>query len=176
MARQTDGAILPGMESTLTASGKELAEWLCVTPAAVSQWAKSGKIRPIDGREDSPPVYPLKESVQSIVREWRGRRKAAGEGSKDLERSLKYWKVERTKQAVLQWRMSFGKNIALSILDRLESSLAEFQKEVGKENPRINAVILRLAGALREARYEDYGMEGEDDLEGLDDGDGATED
>ncbi len=72
--------------------------------------------------------------------------------------------------------MSFGKNIALSILDRLESSLAEFQKEVGKESPRINAVILRLAGALREARYEDYGMEGEDDLEGLDDGDGSTED
>lgn len=163
MTKKLDESILPGMESTITVNGKELAEWLCVTPAAVSQWVKAGKIQPVPGGQ--VPVFPLKQSVQTMVREWRGRRKSIGEG-KDLERSLKFWQVEKAKQAVIQWRLTFGKDIALSILNRLEASLADFQREVASTDPRANAAALRLAGALRDARYtsDDYGLDAEEDL------------
>ena len=168
----SQSAILPGMEETLTASGKELAEWLCVTPAAVSQWHKSGKIRALD--VPGAPVYPLKESVQAICRELRTRRKGKGEG-KDLERSLKYWQVEKTKQAVTQWRVTFGKDIALAILERLDTALGEFQREVASADPRVNAAALRLAKALKEERYsaDDYGLE---DIEEAGEEYGAGED
>ncbi len=173
MTKKLDDTILPGMESTITVTGRELAEWLCVTPAAVSQWHKAGKLQPIQG--GAVPVFPLKASVQAMVKEWRAKRVGRSQGGNDLDRNLKYWQVEKAKQAVIQWRLTFGKDIAMAILTRLESALADFQKEVGAADPKVNAAALRLAGALRDQRYtEDFGLEG-DDLEDGQYDDGAPE-
>lgn len=162
---------LPGLESEMTVSGKELAEWLCVTPAAVSQMAHNGKLQPLDGGK--VPVFPLKSSVQTVIRELRGKRRNQGEG-KDLERSLKFWQVEKAKQAVTSWRLQYGKDLALAILDRLAGALAEFQ-ETTAADARLNDAALRLASALKSVKPDDvvYGLD-DDELEGGDEGDGAV--
>lgn len=165
----TNESILPGMESELTANGRELAEWLCLTPAAVSQMVKAGKLKALPG--GAVPIYPLKSSVQSVIKELRGRKRGTGEG-KDLERSLKYWQVEKAKQAVLQWRLQYGKDIAVTILERLDSALAEFQRMTGSD-ARLNEAVLKLSGALKNARFDDtaYGLD-DDDVDGGYDDDG----
>lgn len=152
-AKQT----LPGMEGEITVGGSELAEWLCVTPSAITRMTAAGRLAKLEGG-----TYPLKASVRAIITEMRGRKHPEGE-SKDLDRSLKYWQVEGKKQKVLSWRLQWGKSLALQILGALDASLLEFQRRVGGDTT-INAAIVVLSQAIKAVKVDDVvcGMDEED--------------
>mgnify|MGYP003292426153 CR=1 FL=1 len=145
-------------------NARELSEWLGVTPQAISKSVKENKLQP-----DADGLFPLKATVQKAFVALRGKKRGQGE-SKDLDRSLKYWQVEKAKQAVVSWRLQFGKDIAMQIIDRLDSALSAFQK-VTSADPNVNAAILALAQSLKEARLEDalYSLDDNDDNDGGDD-------
>lgn len=150
-------SVLPGMESEILVGGSELAEWLCVTPSAVTRMSAAGRLEPLPGGQ-----YPLKRSVQAIITEMRGRKTHSAE-KKDLDRSLKYWQVETAKQKVLSWRLQYGKELALSIITQLDGALAELQRRTGSD-PNINGAILALSQSIKAVRVDDvvYGMDEED--------------
>ncbi len=153
-----NSAILPGMESEMTVGGSELAEWLCVTPGAVTRMAAAGRLEQLDGGR-----YPLKSSVQKIITEMRSRRTSGNAERKDLDRSMKYWQCEAQKQKVLSWRLQYGKELALAIVERLDGALADFQRRTGGDE-NLNAVILQLSQAIKSSKVDDvvYGMDEED--------------
>lgn len=157
--------ILPGFESELRVNARELSEWLGVTPQAISKSVKDKKLQP-----DEDGLFPLKATVQKAFAALRGKKRGQGE-SKDLDRSLKYWQVEKAKQAVITWRLQFGKDIAMQIIDRLDAALSEFQK-VTSENPNVNAAIVAMAQALKDTRLEEalYGLDDDTDNGGDDEG------
>ena len=150
--------ILPGMESEMVVGGSELAEWLCVTPGAVTRMAAAGRLVQLEGGR-----YPLKSSVQKIITEMRGKKQSTSAEKKDLDRSMKYWQCEAQKQKVLSWRLQYGKELALSIVEQLDGALADFQRRTGND-PNLNAVILQLSQAIKSVKVDDvvYGMDEED--------------
>ena len=160
--KATDYNLLPGMESELMVSGSELAEWLCVTPGAVTRMTDNRRLSRGDGGK-----YPLKASVQAVIRELRGRKSGQGE-SRDLERSAKYWQVENTKQKVISWRLQFGKDLALRILGSLESALMDLQRAIS-EDSQANAAAMRMADALKNLRLDDIDLSDDELLDSGDD-------
>ncbi|MGN0866178.1 MAG: hypothetical protein ACI4SG_00670 [Oligosphaeraceae bacterium] len=153
--------ILPGMESEIMVGGSELADWLCVTPSAVTRMTENRRLEKGEGGK-----YPLKASVQSVIRDLRGRKTGQGE-SKDLERSAKYWQVENTKQKVLSWRLQFGKDMALRILGSLESALMDLQRSIA-EDSQANAAVLKFSENLKNIRLDELDLS-DDDLLGAGD-------
>lgn len=154
--------MLPGLESEITVNGSELADWLAVTPGAVTRMVQRGELRQLEGGR-----YPLKASVQAVVKKLRGRKAGQGE-TKDLERSLKYWQVEKSKQQVLSWRLSYGRDLASALLSHLDGAFREFQKAVAGI-PEANAAALRFADAMKATKpsevVEELGGDDEDDLD-----------
>lgn len=150
--------ILPGMESEMVVGGSELAEWLCVTPGAITRMAAAGRLVQVEGGR-----YPLKSSVQKIITEMRGKKTSTSAEKKDLDRSMKYWQCEAQKQKVLSWRLQYGKELALAIVAQLDGALADFQRRTGND-PNLNAAILQLSQAIKSAKVDDvvYGMDEED--------------
>ena len=149
------------MESEMIVSGSELAEWLCVTPSAITRMTDNHRLEKGEGGK-----YPLKASVQAAIRELRGRKTGQGE-SKDLERSAKYWQVENTKQKVLSWRLQFGKDMALRILGSLESALMDLQRSIA-EDSQANAAVLKFSENLKNIRLDELDLS-DDDLLGAGD-------
>ena len=160
--KASDTNMLPGMESEMIVSGSELAEWLCVTPSAVTRMTENRRLEKVEGGK-----YPLKASVQAAIRELRGRKTGQGE-SKDLERSAKYWQVENTKQKVLSWRLQFGKDMALRILGAMESALMDLQRSIA-EDSQANAAVLKFAANLKNLRLDDLDLSDDDLLDTGDD-------
>lgn len=154
--------MLPGMESEMMVGGSELAEWLCVTPGAITRMTDNKRLTKGEGGK-----YPLKASVQAVIRELRGRKSGQGE-SKDLERSAKYWDVENKKQKVLSWRLQFGKDMALRILGSLESALMTLQHSIA-EDSQANAAVLKMADNLKNIRLDDLDLSDDELLDTGDD-------
>lgn len=160
--KASDTNMLPGMEGEMMVGGSELAEWLCVTPSAITRMTDNHRLEKGEGGK-----YPLKASVQAAIRELRGRKTGQGE-SKDLERSAKYWQVENTKQKVLSWRLQFGKDMALRILGAMESALMDLQRSIA-EDSQANAAVLKFAANLKNIRLDDLDLSDDDLLDTGDD-------
>lgn len=148
----------PQKKSIKTVTGVELAEWICVTPGAVTRMAGSGRIE-----QDKNGLYPLKTTIQKIIMELRARNVDKKADKKDLDRSLKFWQCEAQKQKVLSWRLQYGKELALAVIQSLDDALNEFQNKIG-DDEQINAAILQLSTAIKAVNIEQvvYGVDDED--------------
>jgi len=130
-----------GNDADATVTGAELAEWLEITPAGVTQAKKRGVIRlGVDGR------YNLKESVQAYIKDIRGRKKASTR--QNLDEDLKYWQVENAKTKNVGWRRDYGRQLIRAYRDHHRSTLDEFRRAVS-EFPKAVRVALQLADAVK---------------------------
>lgn len=110
----------------LAVSGAELADWLCVSPAAITQGRNAGffVVRE-DGR------YDLKASVQSYIHRVRGKKVKTGEAG-DLKKQLDYWDVENKKTKNRDWRMRYGQEIAMAIIGQLTDIFVNAKNTIAK--------------------------------------------
>ncbi len=107
-------------------SGVEMADWLGVSPAAVTQMKKAGVLKvSADGG------YQLKASIKNYIATLRARKAKTGD-SADLDRSLKYWDVEAKKQKVTRWRIQYGREIGQMIIDQCRGGIELVKATVAK--------------------------------------------
>jgi len=135
--------------------GAELAEWLGVTPAAVTGLKKRGVIKiGIDGK------YPLKQSVTAYINSVK--KTKARQNRKTLDEQLKYWQVENAKTKNSQWRLDYGRQLIIAYRDHHRASLEEFRRSIANIPAAVKAA-LKLADAARNTDIEDVLYEVSDD-------------
>ena len=139
----------------LAVSGAELADWLCMTPAAVTQGRNTGFffVRD-DGR------YDLKASVQSYIRRVRGKKIKTGE-SGDLKKQLDYWDVENKKTKNRDWRMRYGQEIAMAVINQLTDIMVNARNTISK-SPEALAFFDDAIETLGKVDYDMVLMQTED--------------
>ena len=139
----------------LTVSGAELADWLCVTPAAITQGRNAGffVVRD-DGR------YDLKASVQSYIHRVRGKKIKTGE-SGDLKKQLDYWDVENKKTKNRDWRMRYGQEIAMAVISQLSDIMVNARNTISK-SPETLAFFDEAIETLGKVDYDMVLMQVED--------------
>ena len=139
----------------LAVSGAELADWLCMTPAAVTQGRNTGFffVRD-DGR------YDLKASVQSYIRRVRGKKIKTGE-SVDLKKQLDYWDVENKKTKNRDWRMRYGQEIAMAVINQLTDIMVNARNTISK-SPEALAFFDDAIETLGKVDYDMVLMQTED--------------
>ena len=139
----------------LAVSGAELADWLCMTPAAVTQGRNTGFffVRD-DGR------YDLKASVQSYIRRVRGKKIKTGE-SGDLKKQLDYWDVENKKTKNRDWRMRYGQEIAMAVINQLTDIMVNARNTISK-SPEALAFYDDAIETLGKVDYDMVLMQTED--------------
>lgn len=143
-------------------TGAELAEWLSITPAAITNLKKKGVLA-VDGNG----MYNLKESIQTYVRQLRSRKDPQGE-KMDLEASENFWKIEDRKQRVLSWRVKYGSELADRIIQQLANGIGNLREAIRDSPKAIEAVkgMLQAIGNVNIydivyeiSGYMDYGID-----------------
>ncbi len=122
-------------------SGAELAEWLAITPAAITQLKKKGVLS-----VNANGMYNIKDSVQTYVRQLRSRKEPQGEKI-DLEASDDFWKTEDRKQRVLSWRVKYGSEITDKIIQQLTVGIGNL-REVLRDYPKALEAIKDMLQAI----------------------------
>jgi hypothetical protein len=119
-----------------TATGVELADWLGITPSAVTRLKQAGRVVPAPAGG-----YLLKASIQKYVG---GMRKSDERGSpRDLDQQKKFWDVENAKQKNYRWRMDYGRELIQAYARAHRGSLEQFRKRLESgENPILAALDL----------------------------------
>jgi hypothetical protein len=146
-----------------TVTGVELADWLGVTPAAVSKAKTDGRVKTgPDGR------FELKASVRMLYQA-AIRRREHGELHGNQDRQLKYWQVENLKAKNAAWRRKYGERLILAYIQHHQESLNAFRSAV-EGNPAAVRAGLELAESARRTVVGDVidGVAGEDDAQELD--------
>lgn len=143
-------------------TGAELAEWLSVSPAAITKLKQKGILS-----VNADGMYNLKASIQSYVRQLRGRKEPQGQKI-DLEANEDFWKTEDRKQRVLSWRVRYGSELTDKIMQQLTVGIGNL-REVLKDNPKgVEAVkgMLQAIGNINVydivyevSGYLDYGFD-----------------
>lgn len=98
----------------LRLTGVEMAEWLAVTPAAITKMKQAGVLVLCDDGS-----YDARASVRSYVSKLRKSKSAGSASSKDLDTELKRLKVANEERRNLEWRMAYGTAIAAQIREQL---------------------------------------------------------
>jgi len=127
-------------ETGIEVNAKELAEWLGVTPSAVTQLKAAGKIVPTPSGK-----FDLKATVAAYCRDLRARRGPSE--SKDLSEQLLFWRVENAKTANARWRVEYGRRLIAAYVTHHGKSLAAFRDAIGGHAESMEAA-LRLAAAV----------------------------
>jgi hypothetical protein len=116
----------PKKSPPITVSGAELAEWLGVTAAAITQGRNTGFfVMSDDGK------YKLKESIRRYVSLQRGR-KGKTEASADLKKQIDYWNIQNAKQKNRDFRIQYGQGIAMAIIDQLTDIFINAKHAIAK--------------------------------------------
>ena len=133
-----------------------VAEFLGVSRNAVALWRKAGIIAP-----DNDERYNLRDVARAYIARLKARTGADGE--EKLDDTLKFWKIERAKQAVRSWRLQRDREVALVILQRLASKVADLRSAIeGGEDVR--RAIDALLDGIADEQAEDiaYTVEGDE--------------
>ena len=133
----------------------ELADWLCVMPSYITVLKRYECV--VEDRGG----FNLKESVRAYIAYIKERRKE--KGANNLDDTLKFWKIERAKQAVRSWRLQRDREVALVILQRLASKVADLRSAIeGGEDVR--SAIDALLDGIADEPAEDiaYTVEGDE--------------
>ena len=141
---------------TLRVNASAVAEFLGVSRNAVALWRKAGIIAP-----DNDERYNLRDVARAYIARLKARTGADGE--EKLDDTLKFWKIERAKQAVRSWRLQRDREVALVILQRLASKVADLRSAIeGGEDVR--RAIDALLDGIADEQAEDiaYTVEGDE--------------
>ena len=141
---------------TLRVNASAVAEFLGVSRNAVALWRKAGIIAP-----DNDERYNLRDVARAYIARLKARTGADGE--EKLDDALKFWKIERAKQAVRSWRLQRDREVALVILQRLASKVADLRSAIeGGEDVR--RAIDALLDGIADEPAEDiaYTVEGDE--------------
>lgn len=119
----------------LSVTGAELADWLGITPPAVTQLKKRGELVP-----DEDGKYDLRASIRAYCNNLRKRKTPKGEQTVNLEASLAFWRVENEKQKNLQWRVRYGQSIASAIVQQLSNAISILRSELENDSAACDAI------------------------------------
>ncbi len=158
--KDTEQSTAPSSEDAVC-SGAELAEWLSVTPAAITQLKKKGVLA-----VNADGLYNIKDNVQKYVRQLRNRKEPQGQRM-DLEASDDFWKTEDRKQRVLSWRVRYGSEITDKIMQQLAVGIGNLREALRDSPKAVEAVkdMLKAIGSINiydivyeVSGYLDYGF------------------
>lgn len=144
--------------STFTVSQAELATLLGLATANITPMVQQGTmVKDADGR------FNLLESVSGYVKRMRERKSGAGSKS-DLDAELQYWKIEKAKNAVRDFRMNRDREVCLAVLSALTNAMAELKKELGGD-PGVGRAIDRFIERVNSVDVDgvSYLVEGDGD-------------
>ena len=114
-------------------NGQELAEWLGITPSAVTRLKQAGRLAPVTGG------YALKASIQKYLSTVR---KSSERGSpRDLDQQKKFWDVENAKQKNYRWRLDYGRELIQAYIRAHRSSLEQFRQRLAKNSEALAAAL-----------------------------------
>lgn len=156
--------LFPEVEGGMRVSGQVLADWLCVSAAAVSQMKAAGKIAAgPDGK------YPLKESIAAYLLGMRQRKPE--KEKRNLEDELKYWQVENAKTKNQRWRLDYGRQLVIAYLKHHMGTLGEFRRALEGGGNALEAAT-KLMSVVASTRPDDivYSV-GDDDITEISDDD-----
>ncbi len=119
-----------------TGNATELAEYLGIGANNTTSLKRQGIITP-----NSRGLYDLKKTVSAYCTYLRENIKSKSKDAYDQE--LKYWKIESVKQGVREWRLTYGRRLASSLLVRIGDTLADFRDSV-RDVPRVADAVSRL--------------------------------
>ena len=103
-----------GASRSVWLTGVEIADWLAMTPAAVTQMKQAGVLI---AREDGR--YDARANIRSYVGKLRSRKTGAQSAHQDLNKELLRLKVANEERRNLEWRMMYGTAIAEQIREQL---------------------------------------------------------
>ena len=133
------------------------AEFLGLVRGTLTHWKNAGIIEP-----DEDGKYNLRD----VAREYISRLKKKGGNESSLDDTLKFWKIERAKQAVRSWRLQRDREVALVILQRLASKVADLRSAI-EDGGDVRRAIDALLDGIADEPAEDiaYTVEGDDENE-----------
>ena len=142
---------------TLRVNASAVAEFLGVSRNAVALWRKAGLIAP-----DNDERYNLRDVARAYIARLKARTGADGE--EKLDDTLKFWKIERAKQAVRSWRLQRDREVALVILQRLASKVADLRSAIAAGGEDVRSAIDALLDGIADEPAEDiaYTVEGDE--------------
>ena len=146
-----------GEDGGRVVSVSEIASWLGMAPSAVYGLKQKGGVVERNGG------YELKKSVLAYISYLKKRQDEKAAAQDD---ELKFWKIEKAKEAVRSWRMGRDRQVCVAVLDRLRSAVAEL-RTAAQGHADVVKALGRLAGAIEDIAPEDifYTVEGEDNDE-----------
>ncbi len=140
-------------------TGVEMADWLAMTPAAVTQLKGAGVLT---AREDGR--YDARANIRSYLTKLRQRKNGGTSAHTDLNKELLRLKVANEERRNLEWRMMYGTAIAEQIREQLiaQVSLLRDALAVKGVSPADFAPLIGALGKIDIDRALE-GAEGETD-------------
>lgn len=139
----------------ITVNGSELAEWLGISEAAITQWKNKGLLVIAENGK-----YNLKECVKRYVSLHRSRKGKAEDGS-DMNNKLVFWNVQNAKQKNRDFRIKYGQDIAMAIIDQLTDIFINAKHSIAN-NPEALKFFDDAINSLKNADVDLAIMETED--------------
>lgn len=136
-------------------NGAELAEWLCVSQAAITQGRAAGLFVTLENGK-----YDLKASIKLYIQRTRGRQ-AKTQEAKDLDKANIWWDIENKKIKNRDWRMRYGQEIAMAVISQITDIFVNAKNTIAK-SPETLAFFDEAIKTLSNVDYDMVLMQTED--------------
>ena len=160
VAKELKKDVRKGVRRNLTWIGiqSDLADFLNLSDSQTNALKRKGLYEPDENGE-----FDVMVAVRQYVTELRSRKSGTGSKS-DLDAELQYWKIEKAKNSVRDFRMNRDREVCLAVLSALTNAMAELKKELGSD-PGVGRAIDRFIERINAVDVDgvSYLIEGEGD-------------
>lgn len=160
VAKELKKDVRKGVRRNLTWIGiqSDLADFLNLSDSQTNALKRKGLYEPDENGE-----FDVMVAVRQYVTELRSRKSGTGSKS-DLDAELQYWKIEKAKNSVRDFRMNRDREVCLAVLNVLTNAMAELKKELGSD-PGVGRAIDRFIERVNAVDVDgvSYLIEGEGD-------------
>lgn len=131
----------------IAVNGAELADWLCMSQAAITQGRNTGLFVTLENGK-----YDLKASIRLYLQRTRNRQAKTAE-VKDLDKQSIFWDIENKKTKNERWRMRYGQEIAMAIISQLTDIMVNAKNTIAK-SPDVLAFFDKAIETLGKVDYD----------------------
>ena len=159
-AKELKKDVRKGVRRNLTWIGiqSDLADFLNLSDSQTNALKRKGLYEPDENGE-----FDIMVAVRKYVTELRSRKSGTGSKS-DLDAELQYWKIEKAKNAVRDFRMNRDREVCLAVLSALTNAMNELRGEL-EANPGVSKAIDRFIERINSVDVDgvSYLIEGDAD-------------